>query len=332
MPWMPCGRKRPPGEHRRLRRLDRDDLHARELVLQDLAHAGDASRRCRRPATNASRRPSTASRISSAVVRRWISGFAGFWNCCGMKYSGCSRTSSSAAKTAPRHALDGGREVDLGAEAREEPLALDAHVLRHGEDQPVALHRRDHRQPDAGVAAGRLHDGGARLEHAAALGVLDHRHGDPVLHAAAGVARLDLGEHARARRARAAAAAAPAACHRSGRAPSPRSCHAMTLALRCDTSAARSASRRSASAATRSPSVQRSTTRDDRVARSPPTARRGRGSRGRRCGAPGRCASNGALPPSTARSTAPTVISSGALREVVAARRARAWRSAGRRA
>ena len=53
------------------------------------------------PATKASRRPSVASRISSAVVRRWISGLDGFWNCCGMKYSGCSRHSSWAANTAP---------------------------------------------------------------------------------------------------------------------------------------------------------------------------------------------------------------------------------------
>ena len=94
------------------------------------------------PATNASSRPSVASRISSAVVRRWTSGFAGFSNCCGMKYSGCSRSSSCGREDRAAHALDGRREVDLGAEAREQPLALDAHVLRHREDQPVALHRR----------------------------------------------------------------------------------------------------------------------------------------------------------------------------------------------
>ena len=36
------------------------------------------------PATKASSWPPVASRISSAVVRRWTSGLAGFWNCCGM--------------------------------------------------------------------------------------------------------------------------------------------------------------------------------------------------------------------------------------------------------
>ena len=37
------------------------------------------------PATRMSTFPSVSRQISSAVVRRWISGFAGFWNCCGMK-------------------------------------------------------------------------------------------------------------------------------------------------------------------------------------------------------------------------------------------------------
>src|SRR5215831_10557959 len=37
------------------------------------------------PATKTSTRSSVASRISSAVVRRCASGFAGFSNCCGMK-------------------------------------------------------------------------------------------------------------------------------------------------------------------------------------------------------------------------------------------------------
>ena len=62
-----------------------------------------------------------------------------------------------------RHALDGRREMDLGAEAREQALALHAHVVGHREDQPVALHRGRHGEPDAGVAAGRLDDRAARL-------------------------------------------------------------------------------------------------------------------------------------------------------------------------
>jgi hypothetical protein len=37
------------------------------------------------PATRMSALPSVSRQISSAVVFRWISGFAGFWNCWGMK-------------------------------------------------------------------------------------------------------------------------------------------------------------------------------------------------------------------------------------------------------
>ena len=49
--------------------------------------------------------PSVSRQISSAVVWRWISGLAGFSNCCGMKALGCSVASSSALRMAPRHAL-----------------------------------------------------------------------------------------------------------------------------------------------------------------------------------------------------------------------------------
>ena len=53
------------------------------------------------PTTKASIGPSTAARISRAVVRRWISGLAGFSNCWGMKESGYSSRSWVAANTAP---------------------------------------------------------------------------------------------------------------------------------------------------------------------------------------------------------------------------------------
>ena len=54
------------------------------------------------PLTTMSTAPAVSRQISSAVVRRWISGFAGFWNCCGIKASGSSRTIASARAMAPR--------------------------------------------------------------------------------------------------------------------------------------------------------------------------------------------------------------------------------------
>ncbi len=45
--------------------------------------------------------PSVSFQISSAVVRRWTSGLAGFSNCCGTKAPSISRLSSSALAIAP---------------------------------------------------------------------------------------------------------------------------------------------------------------------------------------------------------------------------------------
>jgi len=87
----------------------------------------------------------------------------------------------------PRHALDGRRKDELGTETLRQLAPLHAVVVRHGQNQLVALRRRDHGQADTGVATGRLHDRASRLQDAAALRVLDHRKGDAVLDAARGV-------------------------------------------------------------------------------------------------------------------------------------------------
>ena len=52
------------------------------------------------PATSTSTRPSVSRQISSAVVRRWISGLAGLPNWSGMKQSPRSPAIFSAASTA----------------------------------------------------------------------------------------------------------------------------------------------------------------------------------------------------------------------------------------
>ena len=60
------------------------------------------------PLTTTSTLPSVSCQISSAVVRRWTSGLAGFSNCCSMTALGSSSTSSLARSTAPAMPLDAG--------------------------------------------------------------------------------------------------------------------------------------------------------------------------------------------------------------------------------
>ena len=92
------------------------------------------------------------------------------------------------------HALDRRGEQELDAEALEEATPLEAHVLRHREDELVALRRADHREADAGVAGRGLDEGVAGLDGALALRGLDHGERDPVLHGAGGVEHLELAE------------------------------------------------------------------------------------------------------------------------------------------
>ena len=65
------------------------------------------------------------------------------------------------------------RQHDLRAEEAQQFAALDAEALGHGDHEWIALLRAHHREPDAGIAAGRLDDGLARLQVAAPLGILD---------------------------------------------------------------------------------------------------------------------------------------------------------------
>jgi hypothetical protein len=72
---------------------------------------------------------------------------------------------------------------------------LGALVLRHDQHQPIALHGGDHRQGDAGVAAGGFdqHIAGSNLP--ARLGVLDHAQRRPILDRTGGVVDLQLAEN-----------------------------------------------------------------------------------------------------------------------------------------
>ena len=91
--------------------------------------------------------------------------------------------------------LAGRREHHPGAEKAQELPPLDAEALGHGQHQRVALLRADHRQADAGVAAGRLDHRLPRAEQAAALRILDDRQRHPVLDRAERVEGFELDVH-----------------------------------------------------------------------------------------------------------------------------------------
>ena len=72
------------------------------------------------------------------------------------------------------HAFNRRGEHELRAVTLQQLATLTAHVVRHGQDQVVALGGRDHRQAYARVTTRRFDDGGAGLQAAGSLGLLDH--------------------------------------------------------------------------------------------------------------------------------------------------------------
>ena len=81
---------------------------------------------------------------------------------------------------------------DLRAERADDAFAFERDLVRHDELRQVATDRTDHRERDAGVAAGRIEDDRAVAEAPLLLGGDDHPQGGPVLDAAARIRRLDL--------------------------------------------------------------------------------------------------------------------------------------------
>ena len=141
--------------------------------------------------------PFVSFQTSSAVVRRWMSGFAGFLNCWGMTAFGISRASSSALATRPAHPLRGRRQHQFGAEQRKHLSALDRHRVRHDQNEPIAAGGGDKRQRDSGIARGRLDQHRVGADPARGLQRIDHRDADAVLHAPDRVEELELGKDIR---------------------------------------------------------------------------------------------------------------------------------------
>jgi hypothetical protein len=149
------------------------------------------------PQTRMSTLPSVSRQISSAVVLRWISGFAGFSELLEDQVARVLRGHLLGALDRALHPLGARREHELRAERDEQLAALDAHRLRHREDEPVALRRGSEREPDPGVAARRLEQDRVRLDLPLALGGLNHGDADAVLHAPSRVPHLELGRDRR---------------------------------------------------------------------------------------------------------------------------------------
>ena len=149
------------------------------------------------PATNTSIAPPVSRQISSAVVRRWISGLAGFLNCCGTIASGVSRASSSARAMAPFMPCAAGVSTS-SAPSSASILRRSIDIeFRHDQDQPVAARGGDESERDAGVARGRLDQHRALANLALRLQRIDHRNADAVLDAADRIEEFELGENVR---------------------------------------------------------------------------------------------------------------------------------------
>ena len=92
------------------------------------------------------------------------------------------------------HALGTVGEDELRAVGLHQLAALDAHGLRHDDDDAVAARGGDGGEADTGVAGGRLDDNGVGLQLAAGLGVIEDGLGDTILDGAGGVEVFKLGE------------------------------------------------------------------------------------------------------------------------------------------
>jgi hypothetical protein len=107
-----------------------------------------------------------------------------------------SAASSWARAIGALHPRLARRQLELRAEGGHHPPALHAHALGHAQHEAVALHRRDHGQPDPGVPRGRLDDRRhPGRDQPARLGVVEHRARDAVLDRATRVGTLELHPH-----------------------------------------------------------------------------------------------------------------------------------------
>ena len=93
------------------------------------------------------------------------------------------------------HAFGAGGQHEGRAKRGQYAAAFDAHRLGHGQGEFVPAGRRDIRERDAGVAGGRFDNFRAGFQHAAFLGIPDHRSADAALDGVCGIAAFDFRQH-----------------------------------------------------------------------------------------------------------------------------------------
>jgi hypothetical protein len=93
------------------------------------------------------------------------------------------------------HAFFLAHQNQFGAVGPHRRPPLGALVFRHDQLQAVTLHRRDHRQRDAGIAAGRLDQHIAGPDLAARLGLPDHAQRRPVLDRTGGIVAFQFSQN-----------------------------------------------------------------------------------------------------------------------------------------
>ena len=181
------------GQDGRTGRLNRDDVHVRVLRLQIFARArnGAAGADARNENIDGAIRILPDLRAGRGAVD---GGVGRIRKLAGQEAAGRLRGDLLRLGNGTLHALRAVRQDELRAISLEQVAALDAHGLRHGQDDAIAARGRHGGKADAGVAARRLDDDSARLQQAALLGIVQHGTGDAVLYTARGVKIFDLGQ------------------------------------------------------------------------------------------------------------------------------------------
>ena len=197
MPWIGCGPGCAAGDDRRQRRLDREDLAAPASAAFSTSAQPVMWPPVPTPVISTS--IGVVGEVGQDLLRRGADVDLDIGRVLELlRDPRARRLCRQFLRALDRalHALLARGEVEGRAIGEHQPPPLERHRFGHDQDQLVALHRRDHGQADAGVAAGRLDDRAAGLRACPTrFGLLDHRQRDAVLDRAAGIGAFGLDPH-----------------------------------------------------------------------------------------------------------------------------------------